>query len=87
MYDTPVPRYIGVLYTVGKLIVPAFHWAGGHDRVFMFMVATPIQGLDVALFIDLLQFKVTDPSLIKIFSQPDTSGCLATFSVECMAGY
>ncbi len=43
-----------------------------------------ITGLDpTALLIDLLQFKPTEPSLIKIFSQPDNSGCLATFSGEC----
>ena len=36
------------------------------------------------LFIDLFHFKLTDePKLIKIFSQPDTLGCLAPFLGEC----
>ena len=35
--------YIGMPYTVGKLRVPAFHGAGGHDRVFVSMVAAPMQ--------------------------------------------
>ncbi len=34
---------IGMLYTVGKLSVPSFHWEGGHDRVFVSMVAAPLK--------------------------------------------
>ena len=42
VYDTPMLSHIGVSYTVGKLRVPAFPWTGGHDRVFVSMVAAPM---------------------------------------------
>ena len=35
------------------------------------------------LLIDLLHFKLTEPKVIKILSQPDNLGCLATFSGQC----
>ncbi len=43
VYDRPMSNNIGMLYTVGKRRSPAFQWAGGHDRVFMSMVAAPMR--------------------------------------------
>ncbi len=38
-------------------------------------------------FIDLLHFKLTEPKVIKILSQPDNLGCPATFSGQCNAWF
>ena len=35
-------RNIGMPYIFGKLRVSPFHWLGGHDRVFVSMVAAPL---------------------------------------------
>ena len=45
----PMPRNIGMSYIFGKLRIPAFQWAGGHDRVFVSMVAAPMEWTRVAM--------------------------------------
>ncbi len=42
VYDMAMLSYIGMSYTVGKLIISSFQWAVGHDGVFVSMVAAPM---------------------------------------------
>ena len=45
------------------------------------------QAWAVRQFIDLLHSKLTEFKVIKIFSEPETLGCLATFWGECVFTY
>ena len=42
VYDMPMFDNMDMSYTVGKLRILAFQWAGGHDRVFVSMVAASL---------------------------------------------
>ena len=48
VYGLPMLSYIGMSYTIGKLRTSPLQWAGGHDRVFVSMVAAPMDKFSVS---------------------------------------